>query len=156
MRGQEQYGTECCRFMAAVSGKGWGEAGRSEFLYEMRIFVPVFVINPFFLSVEVELIHAKDDRDVFGQPELPVGVTVFHTYGLHHVSASRVVHVVRRRNIRETISPKPVDDGLAGFRTQAPVPECFSESVPQVVAAGAAYVDITDGYIAAFHADGIV
>ena len=79
LRGQEQYGTECCRFMAAMSGKGWGEAGRSEFLYEMRIFVPVFVINPFFLSVEVELIHAKDDRDVFGLPELPVGVTVFHT-----------------------------------------------------------------------------
>ena len=32
----------------------------------------------------------------------------------------------------------------------------WQESVPQVVAAGAAYVDITDGYIAAFHADGIV
>lgn len=73
----------------------------SYLLYKMnRIFVPIFFIYPILLSIEIQLIHSECYQNVFGLPQFFIRVPVRHTYGLHHISTSRIVYIMCSCDIR--------------------------------------------------------
>lgn len=67
------------------------------------IKVPVFLIDSVFLSVKIQLEHSECNQEIFGLPKLLIRVAVFHTDLTHNAAASRVVFIVRGRDIRNAI-----------------------------------------------------
>ena len=67
-----------------------------------------------------------------------------HPYGLHHPSASRIVHIVCRRNIGKPHTPQQVDDSPTRLRAEPIMLELFANAVPQIMAIVAAHMNATN------------
>lgn len=60
----------------------------------MFVHIPVFLIDPVFLPVKIQLIHPKYHRLIFGLPLLLVRITIFHSDLSHNAAASRIVPII--------------------------------------------------------------
>ena len=129
----------------------------SYLLYKMnRIFVPIFFIYPILLSIEIQLIHSECYQNVFGLPQFFIRVPVRHTYGLHHISTSRIVYIMCSCDIRNACLSQHADHCPARFGTNSFVPKLFPDTITQIVAVVFAYMDTADRYIVFFQTNGIV
>ena len=114
----------------------------SYLLYKMnRIFVPIFFIYPILLSIEIQLIHSECYQNVFGLPQFFIRVPVRHTYGLHHISTSRIVYIMCSCDIRNACLSQHADHCPARFGTNSFVPKLFPDTITQIVAVVFAYMD---------------
>lgn len=130
----------------------------SYLLYKMnRIFVPIFFIYPILLSIEIQLIHSECYQNVFGLPQFFIRVPVRHTYGLHHISTSRIVYIMCSCWYKECL-PVSTCRPLPGTASvQIPLYQNFFPiSITQIVAVVFAYMDTADRYIVFFQTNGIV
>lgn len=121
-----------------------------------RIFVPIFFIYPVLLSVEIQLIHSECYQNVFGLPQFFIRVPVRHTYGLYHVSTSRIVYIVCSCDIRNVRLFQHADHCPTRFGTNSFVPKLFPDAIAQIVAVVFAYMDTADRYIVFFQTNGVI
>lgn len=121
-----------------------------------RIFVPIFFIYPVLLSVEIQLIHSECYQNVFGLPQFFIRVPVRHTYGLYHVSTSRIVYIVCSCDIRNARLFQHADHCPTRFGTNSFVPKLFPDAIAQIVAVVFAYMDTADRYIVFFQTNGVI
>ena len=80
-------------------------------------FVPVSLINPAFITVKIELIHPEYDLNIFRLPLFLIRISVFHSEALHHAAAPRIIYIMSRCNIRNSVSQQLFDNCLPGFRS---------------------------------------
>lgn len=67
------------------------------------IHIPIRFIHKILIIIKIELIHSEYNRQIFWLPLFFIGITIYHPYPSHNIPTSRVVFIVRSRNIRQTI-----------------------------------------------------
>lgn len=98
------------------------------------VFIPIFLVCPTFIPIKAKLVHSECNQNVFRWPQFFIGIFVFHAYCLHYFSASRIIHVMRSRNIKDSDFFQPVSECLADFGTNSLMPATFAYAITQIMA----------------------
>ena len=100
----------------------------------MGVFIPILAIDAVVLPVKVDLVHSKNDREIFWLPLFFVRVLVGHTNFLHLRSAAGIVDVMGGGEIRNASILCNFDDGKGCLSHDALVPVLFLKGVTKVMA----------------------
>ena len=112
--------------------------------------VPILFVNSAFIPVQVQLIHAEHDREIFGLPLFFVRILVSHPHVPHNTAAAGIVSVVCRSNIRQAVLFHPLYNRFARLCGDAPVPELLTEPVAEIMGFLHIDLDIADGKLSSF------
>ena len=118
--------------------------------------IPIFLIYEIFIAIEIQLVHSKKYRKIFGLPLFLIGITVFHATGLHYHSTSGIISVMCCRDVRQAIPFHLLDDRFASFRYDSFMPEFFAQSIPEIVMFFHINFYIANGIIVLFQTDSII
>ena len=56
--------------------------------------IPIPFINPVLVSVQIKLVHTKNNLQVLGLPKLFIGVLIAHSQAVHNLAAAGIVPVM--------------------------------------------------------------
>ena len=113
-------------------------------------------VNPILLSIQIQLVHAESDRNIFRLPQLFIGILVAHAQLFHDASAAGIPDIVCGRDVGHAVFLQPGDNSPGRLRGKASVPELLKQSVAEVMAVVRACVDIPCRKVAVFRADGVM
>lgn len=107
------------------------------------------------MTVKVELVHSEYHGKILGKPLFFIGITVLHPYLLHNGTASWIVSVMRRRNVRKAVLLNPAYHRFAGFRNNPPMPEFRAKPIAEIMAFLHADIEVAYREIVLLQADGV-
>lgn len=119
------------------------------------IHIPVFFIHKIIVTVKVELIHSEYDRKIFWLPLFFMGITICHTYLLHHLAASWIISIMCRRNIRQAIFFHLFYDCFPCFCSNSLVPKFLTKSIAKIMIFFHTNINVTYWEIIFFQTDRI-
>ena len=80
-------------------------------------FISVSSVDSFFVLVQIQLIQAENDGDIFGLPLLLVGILIMHAQAGHYLAAAGVVSVMGGCDKRKSPGFQKSDNGLNSLRS---------------------------------------
>ena len=105
------------------------------------------------LPVQVQLVQPEMHREIFGLPNLLIGVAVFHADVAHDPAASGIVPVVGRRDIGQSILFHLLNNRLGRFCHNSFMPELLTKPVAEIVMLLHVHFDVADGIIVLLQTD---
>ena len=118
-------------------------------------FIPVFLIHPAAVAIQVQLVKAESDQEILRLPLLFIRILVLHPDLPHHAAASGIVDIVRGRDIGQPVPLYLCGDGPSGLGGDSLMLEFRAQAIAEIVGLGHIYLDISDGSVAALQADGV-